>query len=180
MPKRVHENPSEASIFIQESSTESHWATKTQAATNQKDKEKVKILFFFFLKFPTYSQGANRNETETNRRESVASVGDEHASLPYRTVTDCDALYEPWSTHFFSLFFSPCLVSSVATRPYFQNNMLLPSNTRTLGEIQVQGERWEMRDDRVTEKYGKLGLKSHLLPAMLLWDLNYQSQAPNS
>jgi hypothetical protein len=68
---------------------------KPKQQRTKKDKEKVKILFFFFLKFPTYSQGANRNETETNRRESVASVGDEHASLPYRTVTDCDALYEP-------------------------------------------------------------------------------------
>jgi hypothetical protein len=86
---------------------------------------------------------------------------------------------------FFLSFSALSLVSSVATRPYFQINMLLPSNTRSLGEIQVQPTGREMRErererEGGREGYGKLGIKSQLLPAMLLWDLNYQSQAPSS
>jgi hypothetical protein len=84
---------------------------------------------------------------------------------------------------FFLSFSALSLVSSVATRPYFQINMLLPSNTRSLGEIQVQPTGREMRErerEGGRKGYGKLGIKSQLLPAMLLWDLNYQSQAPSS
>jgi len=92
----------------------------------------------------------------------------------------------PTVTHFMNLealifflsFSALCLVSSVATRPYFQNNMLLPSGLKHTHTWRDAGTGREK--EREGEKYGKLGLKSQLLPAMLLWDLNYQSRAPNS
>ena len=69
-------------------------------STNEPKRYRKSKDFVLFFNSPTFSQGPSRNETETNRRESVAGVGDEHASLSDSTVTDCDAFYEPGSTHF--------------------------------------------------------------------------------